>query len=178
MSPIQDQELNDLEEISGTAPPNSRIAVAIDAFTPLAANADKNGLWLISCPFELKPGTHTIEARGENYGQVNRKSINFVILAPREVLSIPEIFYPVRYSSIGGSSITVVGRGTPGNTVSIRLPGAPRAEAEVLANGSWSYVFPGKFKPGYYVLTARQINPQGDKSPDAWEEFWVVSFSS
>ena len=174
-SPVQGEEMKALEKISGRGLPNSRVAVAIDSLTPLAANADQNGLWTIVNPFELKPGSHTIEARSWMYGHVRRALVQFEITLPRreETVSLPEIFYPVRNSRINGREITVVGRGTPGHTVSLKIPGGPRTEVDVLENGSWSAVFQGPFTPGHYILTARQTNQRGESSPEIWEEFFI-----
>jgi hypothetical protein len=89
-------------------------------------------------------------------------------------MRLPEIYYPVHGSQLRSRSITVVGRGIPGNTVEINLHGRNRAEATVLPNESWSYVFPGPFKPGYILITVRQKNSSGEESPEAWGEFYII----
>ncbi|MDR2930800.1 MAG: Ig-like domain-containing protein, partial [Propionibacteriaceae bacterium] len=87
----------------------------------------------------------------------------------------PVISAPVDGSSTNDTTPLVSGTGEPGATVHVSIDGTEVGTATVDTNGNWEYQVPdtAPLNPGAHTVTANQVDPAGNKSPDTTNNFIV-----
>jgi len=158
--------------ISGTATAGDLISLTLPgSTTPLQATAAADGRWSITPTTPLALGSNTLTVTASDAAGNVSAATNLVLLIDTTGPQAPTVqLQAASDSGVLGDFITndttptLVGTGTPGETIRAALPGGRTLTTTVAANGSWSLTPTTALVSGANSISVTATSPGGNVS--------------
>ncbi|MBD2843899.1 S-layer homology domain-containing protein [Paenibacillus sp. IB182496] len=160
--------------ITGTAEPDSTVAVVIDGGTAVDETADDSGNWSHTPATVLNQGSHTVSATATDAaGNVSDASATVIFMVDTEAPDASTITVPADGATVTTKQPTITGTTESGTTVTVTLDGGTPQAATV--NGdSWSYTPSAELSEGAHTVSVVAEDEAGNaSSPPATSSFTV-----
>lgn len=174
-SPMDGATVTDSQPtVSGQADPGEEVDIIIDEGTAdeqtATVTADANGNWSYTVGTALANGMHTIRASVTNADGVTASdSVDITVDATPEGIAIND---PADGSTIATGTPTVSGTAAPGATIEVTIDGNTYTTT-ASDTGNWSVEITDELEDGDQMLTATQLDADGNPDGEATITFTV-----
>ncbi|WP_324291577.1 adventurous gliding motility protein AgmC [Corallococcus sp. BB11-1] len=158
--------------VTGTATNATSVMLTFNSASYGPAAVDAAGNWSYALPGPLADGSYTVTAvsmdAAGNTSTPATSTFNLDATAPTVAISTP-----ANGSTVGTSTVTVVGTSTGATSVTVTFEGTNYGPFPVDASGNWSGALPGPLAAGSYTVTAVSTDAAGNTSTTATSTFTV-----
>ncbi len=150
--------------VSGTATPNTVVAVFLDGEQVGTATSNASGVWTFTIP-GVSEDVHVVIGKATIAGKVVSDSVSFTV--KMNVQNFITIATPANGSTVTDSTPTITGTTVPGATVTVIVDGQSVGTVVADAQGNWSFPVVDDLADGSHTIVVETTNVGGVKASAA-----------
>ena len=159
---------NNLPVYSGTADPNSKLLVWVNADNDIEITANQSGNWSFTQAYPLPDGYNSFYASAlDSYGNVIGTPQHVTILVDTTPPPPPVVASPANGSGTNDTAPAITGVAEPSNVVTIYIDGSSQGTATADSGGNWSFTPSTPLADGSHTVRAKSKDPAGNDSIDS-----------
>ncbi|MBE2252462.1 MAG: hypothetical protein IAE78_23215, partial [Myxococcus sp.] len=160
---------------SGTAEPNSAVAIEVDGVVVGTITASAAGAFSLLSPSPLGEGPHTVRARSTDaVGNVSAPGPTVSFTVDSAAPQAPTLTTPAAGASLSNARPLFQGTAEPGATVTVRVDGAVIGTTIASASGAFSLSAPSALTEGSHQVTAQATDLVGNSSSQSAPRSFTV----
>ncbi|MFZ5441865.1 MAG: Ig-like domain-containing protein, partial [Myxococcota bacterium] len=149
---------------TGTAEPNSLVAISVDGFLVGTATTNASGQWSFTPTSPLSDGSHTVRAAATDAGgSTSIDSAPSTFIVDTRAPAAPVVTAPADGSTTGDNTPTVTGTAEPNATVSIFIDGVQVGTVTANGSGAWTFTT-SALTDGAHTVRATATDAAGNAS--------------